>query len=246
MPEYRITKYNPKLRNEKGYYMKEEWTSCSDIGRMYNDGEFTAKEYLSTEKKYLQTIAYILKKENVQSMTITGYERGLAVRKTQRNFEKCGLHLQESEKRFLRRAQNGMEIPVGKLPWVLRLLLRECFWCVLKDPVTGCKIEVDFDYYVYVRCHSLNQKEIERFAQDGIYIENMKNVRTVQNEGEPVEEKCLKTAESAAQKEIYSKEEKLMRMIGKLVAKRHIYWKKKDSKIGGHFYEHKKSTDKIV
>jgi hypothetical protein len=50
---YRITKYNPDKRNEKGHYKVEEWTSISDIGKEFNETKFTYQDYISMEDKYI-------------------------------------------------------------------------------------------------------------------------------------------------------------------------------------------------
>jgi hypothetical protein len=42
MNEYRICKYNPRFR-VNGVYIKDEWTSVSDIGKTFEDGVLTEK-----------------------------------------------------------------------------------------------------------------------------------------------------------------------------------------------------------
>ena len=41
MKEYRISKYDPQFR-VNGAYQKNEWTSISDIGKVFDDGGFPA------------------------------------------------------------------------------------------------------------------------------------------------------------------------------------------------------------
>ena len=36
MIEYRVTKYNPALRDARGAYIAAEWTSVADIGCEFN------------------------------------------------------------------------------------------------------------------------------------------------------------------------------------------------------------------
>jgi hypothetical protein len=36
MYNWRITKYNPAYRDNAGCYLKDEWTSISDIGNIYD------------------------------------------------------------------------------------------------------------------------------------------------------------------------------------------------------------------
>ncbi len=50
-----ITKYNPIYRNELGHYLKDEWTSISDIGTIYNGIEFTFDEYVKVENLYVKS-----------------------------------------------------------------------------------------------------------------------------------------------------------------------------------------------
>ena len=53
---YRITKYNPKYRNSSGAYLKDGWTSISDIGTIYNGKKSTLKEYFKIEEAYVKAI----------------------------------------------------------------------------------------------------------------------------------------------------------------------------------------------
>lgn len=55
-----ITKYNPLFRDLNGFYTKCEWTSISDIGKVYENRVFTMEEYLETESHYLNAIQVIL------------------------------------------------------------------------------------------------------------------------------------------------------------------------------------------
>lgn len=55
---WRITKYNPKFRNELGHYQKKEWTSVSDIGKIFEGKQLTVEEYLNTENLYINSIDY--------------------------------------------------------------------------------------------------------------------------------------------------------------------------------------------
>ena len=46
--EYRITKYNPAHRIN-GVYTADEWTSFSDIGKVFGDTILSQDDYLKTE-----------------------------------------------------------------------------------------------------------------------------------------------------------------------------------------------------
>lgn len=50
MHKYRITKYDPQYRDEQGIYIREDWTSYSDIGKTYNGKLLTLGCILFSEK----------------------------------------------------------------------------------------------------------------------------------------------------------------------------------------------------
>lgn len=66
MCAYRISKYNPLFRTENGYYLNDEWTSYSDIGKIFYNKVFTKDDYLSFENKYCDTVLSILKYLNIK------------------------------------------------------------------------------------------------------------------------------------------------------------------------------------
>lgn len=73
MRYFRITKYDPKLR-ENGLYACEEWTSISDIGKIYNGHKVTAEEYYHVENTYVQCYMDILEKAELKVCQIVGLE----------------------------------------------------------------------------------------------------------------------------------------------------------------------------
>lgn len=52
MRKYRITKYDPALRNEDGWYMPDDWIDWSDIGKTYNGNMLDACEYKEMSRDY--------------------------------------------------------------------------------------------------------------------------------------------------------------------------------------------------
>ena len=46
MYSWRIAKYNPKYRNNKGAFVKNEWTSFSDIDKIFNGKKLTLENYI--------------------------------------------------------------------------------------------------------------------------------------------------------------------------------------------------------
>lgn len=54
MHGYRVTKYDPVLRNEDGCF--DDWTAISDVGRTFNGVELTMERCLEVESAYLAAV----------------------------------------------------------------------------------------------------------------------------------------------------------------------------------------------
>ena len=67
-PKYgwRITKYNPAFRNEKGAYLKNEWISISDVGKSFDGKILTLPEYQKAEDAYVATALRIFSESGIE------------------------------------------------------------------------------------------------------------------------------------------------------------------------------------
>src|SRR5262249_56008880 len=43
--QFRVTKYDPRFRDSRGAYMREDWIAMSDIGKSFEGVTLTASEY---------------------------------------------------------------------------------------------------------------------------------------------------------------------------------------------------------
>src|SRR5690349_7280311 len=77
IPKYcwRITKYNPVFRDEKGTYQKDEWTAFSDIGKAYNGEILTFEEYKKIEDAYISTAFGFFSESNTESLKVNSLEK---------------------------------------------------------------------------------------------------------------------------------------------------------------------------
>lgn len=79
MIEYKITKYNPLNRIE-GKYTVLEWTSISDIGKVFDDGVLTYSRYAQVERRYIDCCIELLQKAAVSELLVGSpeyYDEGL-------------------------------------------------------------------------------------------------------------------------------------------------------------------------
>ena len=73
MKEYRISKYDPQFR-VNGAYQKNEWTSISEIGKVFDDGVLTLAEYLRVENEYIQFCLNAMKAAGVTGLSVCAPE----------------------------------------------------------------------------------------------------------------------------------------------------------------------------
>ena len=50
---WRITRFDPALRDEGGAYTEDTWTSVSDVGKSFGGAELTLAEYERVEALYI-------------------------------------------------------------------------------------------------------------------------------------------------------------------------------------------------
>ena len=124
MNEYRITKYDPSLRNTSGAHRPDEWTSYSDVGRLVS-----LEEYLATEARYVKTAVALLGEAGVRSLEALGVENRAAAAP----------------------AEGAMLAP-AEWPIAFRSVLREECWCRFEAEAGFVHFGYDYYMYVGVRC----------------------------------------------------------------------------------------------
>ena len=163
-----IVKYAPENYDERGIYRKDEWTSSSDIGKVYDGKRFTREEYLETEDKYVQAV--------IRGMELTGCS--LSIHRNKSNMKrftpkdpKDPLHEQNKAlyDMFLS-IKEGMRIHISQIEKAVRLNLREFMNCDLTNKKKDFYVRFGFDYYMYFNSNidkCILKKEIEKI---GLYF----------------------------------------------------------------------------
>ena len=145
--EFRISKYDISKRMN-GFFQDIDWTSFSDIGKVYHDKELTLETYLQVENAYLWFIESICSTLGITQMEINSLE-------DPRN--RC-IHKDGS---FL--------LSVDEILNVSRDCLREYYWCRIEHP--RLFLHFGYDYYLYVGS-KLNFVQIKNIASEyGLYTE---------------------------------------------------------------------------
>jgi len=162
---WRITKYNPKDRNSDGYYLKDEWTSYSDINKVYNHSLFTLEEYLKTEAAYINAIMLFADCLQVNHFRIVNLEkRMLQGQESQYPIEIIALYASIKE---------GDLIKKETIPLIAQLILREDLWCKLESKQMS--VHFGYDYYLYIGSKQPCGNTIKEIEQSGLFVESIES-----------------------------------------------------------------------
>ena len=127
MIEYRVTKYDPSLRDTKGAYIADAWTSVTDIGREFGGVVVTDDEYRRVEQAYINSALAFLNEGGQTSLRIEG--------------------LENHQRRALMFAERAV-ISVKQIGGLIPQILRDEFWCRFESP--NGFLHFGWDYYMYI------------------------------------------------------------------------------------------------
>jgi hypothetical protein len=161
--QWRVTKYDPKNRDDTGVYRWSDWTDVSDIGRLFNGTRLTGESYLDTESRYVCACLHFLAESSLAEVTIkhaSPPQAGLAL-------DKYGLNDILAEGRLL---QAGDRISGDELDRALRLTLRSLQGFQFEDP-DRFFIHIGYDYYMYIGSFHPCPRSIEFTRNLGLFVE---------------------------------------------------------------------------
>jgi hypothetical protein len=127
MIEYCVTKYNPALRDARGAYIADEWTSVKDIGRSFRGVVFTIDDYRHVEQAYINAATAFLKEGGLTSLRVEGLE---------------------NHKRLALKVGEGSIVSLEQIGDLIRQILSEEFWC--RFEARSGFLHFGWDYYMYI------------------------------------------------------------------------------------------------
>lgn len=127
----RFSKYDIKYRNELGHYLRDDWTSISDVGKVCEDELLTMEEYERVEKNYLNTLHDIAQTVGATQFQINGIEMW--------DFDTDQLDFP---------LINGTSINLNQCLTLSQKILRNEIWCKIESE----KLNIYFghEYYIYI------------------------------------------------------------------------------------------------
>ncbi|HEV2601884.1 MAG TPA: hypothetical protein VGT41_06360 [Candidatus Babeliales bacterium] len=161
MFNWRITKYNPKYRNTNGVYLKNEWTSYSDIEKQFSNEVLTFDDYIKIENRYIEATRLLMKCANITSLHLDSLEIS--------DVDKEDVHLSASMVEVFDRLQEGLVVDLSMLDDVVRLILREVIWGKLQTK--NFYVHFGYDYYMYVGSIDRSIEAIKKIEDLGLFVE---------------------------------------------------------------------------
>lgn len=177
MSRYRISKYDPWSRDERGYFTGEDWTSFSDIGKEYHGTVLTDLQYAAVEAKYINAVTTVLRQNQVHTMIVGKLEKRSSPAALKEMLSRCHLPFPPSDAAFVSRIKDGARLDMTEIEETVRLVLRDCFWCELSSEGGAVRVEFGYDYYVYLQGVTIDADTIASFRSEGIYIESPQSLR---------------------------------------------------------------------
>lgn len=144
---WRVTRYDPALRDERGAYPDDAWTSISDVGQVFQGHKLTLPEYERVEAAYVSAFVAFAEESNVERLQVRSLESG----------DDLG---------------EGETMSVAEAGKVVRRMLREDVICKLESPVDDFALHVGFDLYMYVGSMRPCPRAAEVAAQLGLFVED--------------------------------------------------------------------------
>lgn len=153
MYQYRITKYNPIYRNEKGFYLRDEWTDYSDIGKLFDGKALDKTEYFKVENSYINVIKILMNLCNVKVLKI-------------KNLEIKDYNINKEIK-----IKNNIKLLANQIQKFAQYCLRNRIWC--KFELKGSMyVHFGYDYYMFIGCNISYDKVSEICRQNDLFCEN--------------------------------------------------------------------------
>jgi hypothetical protein len=164
---WRITKYNPNLRDENGNYTKDEWTAISDVGKKYSGEVFIMDQYLTVEDKYIIAIINIMDSAEIPCLEVK------RLNKWEHEFE-FEEYYTDNMLNLYRTVKNGDRFHKDKLVDLCKLLLRENIGCQLWFE-SNMYVHFGYDYYMYVGINSDCHDALEGIRNLGLFVEKFES-----------------------------------------------------------------------
>lgn len=156
-------------RDSQDCYLKDDWTSYSDIGKKFEDGVLTFEQYVKIENTYIEALVSFMKCLNINMLSVAALEK---------NVQPPCNDLFSLE--FFNNLKNGdvLDRPLIKL--VAAMILRDYLWC--KFEAQDMYVHFGWDYYMYIGSAKVCKTAIYSIEQSGLFVEKYESPYNDNNE----------------------------------------------------------------
>jgi len=160
--QFRVTKYDPAHRDDRGAHTRDEWTSFNDIGQTIGGVVLIEAEYQRVEDAHVTAALAFLREAGVPSLAVTGLENKVAV------------PLPFAE---------GSSLALAQVGDVLRRVMRGEFWCRLE--AAEAFVHIGYDYYMYIGVPVACPDAAALARQIGLFVESFRSPYHEQRQDDP-------------------------------------------------------------
>jgi hypothetical protein len=144
---WRLSRYDPAVRDEAGSYRTETWTSIADVGHTFGGDELTLAEYEAVETAYVDALQAFADEAGIFELEVRGAEQ------------------------LPPTVREGDRLALDQAVALVRAMLREEAVCKLESPEDDFYAHVGFDLYMYIGASRPCPAAVERAGELGLFVE---------------------------------------------------------------------------
>jgi hypothetical protein len=163
---WRITKYDPKYRGPKGVYLNDEWCIYSEVGKLFNNAQFTFDEYVRVENLYIEAIKLFMECHDISALQVNSLERNKKLEKD--------VHNNSNMITLFNGVQESDWIKEVDIKDFCSLILRDKIWCKLRYK-RKMVVHFGWDFYMYIGSVSSCEEVIAEIEKSGLFVEVFKS-----------------------------------------------------------------------
>lgn len=158
---WRVTKYNPKYRDDQGCYIKDEWTCPSQVGTIVEGKIFTWDEYIKVENEYVNAIQIFMDCLGLNILSVSFLVKYWPIEPNEHHTSRMiDIH---------NKLKDGQILSREDIDNVVRLILRNDLGCKLRSD--DLEVHFGWDYYMYIGSKELCESAISKIEKMGLYVE---------------------------------------------------------------------------
>jgi hypothetical protein len=151
----------------------DDWTSITDIGKVFRDKVLDAVEYFTTENMHIKAVKLIVNELGMNQFYVNSLEKNFKIANFYYMVKKYTDYYPDRLIEVFRSIKDGMELSGEDACDLCRLVLREHLWCNLISRDRSLIITFGSDYSMRIFCRELRKEMINSIRDSGLFIEIM-------------------------------------------------------------------------